>query len=299
MEQKRALWIIAAVGIFLLVVLGAALLLYSPTAKNENNIALAPTIEKKSNGAWEKPATENKVSSENFSNENDANEIATVNENQFANENENDTRVKDMTVFSENTIIYENQKKQNEQIANANADTLIDLNAIGKSESAVTAANAQSEEKIASVKKTVFTPPVAEIEAPQTELAKASAPKVSEPAKVTTTKKLASTKASTTKSTVAKTSAPKPVTKKTQYWVQAASYTNKNGADDARTVLDSNKISADIFTHQDARGTIFYRVRIGPYTTESEAEYWKGKVSEIVQFKTNDAYITKTTVAIN
>ena len=33
MEQKRTLWIVAAVGVFLLVVLGAALILYTPQSK--------------------------------------------------------------------------------------------------------------------------------------------------------------------------------------------------------------------------------------------------------------------------
>ena len=35
MEQKQTLWIIAAVGIFLLVVIGAALILYSPAMQTE------------------------------------------------------------------------------------------------------------------------------------------------------------------------------------------------------------------------------------------------------------------------
>ena len=38
MEQKRILWIVAAVGIFLLVVVGAALILYAPQKQNSIQI---------------------------------------------------------------------------------------------------------------------------------------------------------------------------------------------------------------------------------------------------------------------
>ena len=39
MENKKTLWIIAAVGAFLLVVLGAAVIVYSPSEKNAQTIA--------------------------------------------------------------------------------------------------------------------------------------------------------------------------------------------------------------------------------------------------------------------
>ena len=42
---------------------------------------------------------------------------------------------------------------------------------------------------------------------------------------------------------------------------------------------------------------LFYRVRVGPYTTKSEAEYWKNKILQIEQFKDSKAYITDTSAA--
>ena len=52
MEQKRTLWIMAAVGVFLLVVLGAALILYSPTARSSQTIATVSPSNKQTSNGW-------------------------------------------------------------------------------------------------------------------------------------------------------------------------------------------------------------------------------------------------------
>ena len=44
MEQKRILWITAAVGIFLLVVLGGALIIYSPQTRAPKSIAKSASV---------------------------------------------------------------------------------------------------------------------------------------------------------------------------------------------------------------------------------------------------------------
>jgi Sporulation related domain. len=90
---------------------------------------------------------------------------------------------------------------------------------------------------------------------------------------------------------------PKTVKKQpavTQFWVQAAAFTSKKTADDARATLDSNKIPADVFTYKDNRGRMFYRVRIGPYMTKSEAEYWRTRIAMIPEFAKNESYVTST-----
>ena len=80
----------------------------------------------------------------------------------------------------------------------------------------------------------------------------------------------------------------------TQYWVQVASYSNKKGAESARSVLDSNKIPADVFTYVDNKENMFFRVRVGPYTTKSEAEYWRSKINNINEFAKAESYVTST-----
>ncbi|MCI7546154.1 MAG: SPOR domain-containing protein [Treponema porcinum] len=104
------------------------------------------------------------------------------------------------------------------------------------------------------------------------------------------------------KQTVQKT-AEKPAAAKqaeqTQYWVQVTALTSRKSADTAREVLDENKITADVFTYTDAKGQLFYRVRVGPYTTKSEAEYWQAKIARIDTFKNTSSYVASTKTTVN
>ena len=52
-----------------------------------------------------------------------------------------------------------------------------------------------------------------------------------------------------------------------------------------------NKCEKVILLSIDSKGKVFYRVRIGPYTTSSEAEYWKTQVAKIDQFANVQSYI--------
>jgi cell division protein FtsN len=76
-----------------------------------------------------------------------------------------------------------------------------------------------------------------------------------------------------------------------KYWVQLGSYTVKNNADEVRAALEEEKIPSEIFTHQDGN-KLYYRVRVGPYSTKSEAEYWQKRILTIPQFKSAKPYIT-------
>ena len=59
MEQKKTLWIIAAVGVFLLVVLGVPAILHYPSRNPVPAYASISPVEKKtSQGGWTKPASE-------------------------------------------------------------------------------------------------------------------------------------------------------------------------------------------------------------------------------------------------
>ena len=103
--------------------------------------------------------------------------------------------------------------------------------------------------------------------------------------------------AKTNTSAKAASSAKAPATK-TQFWVQVAAYSSKKAAEGARSVLDENKITADIFTYKDSKDNLFYRVRVGPYTTKSEAEYWKSKIIKISEFSKAESYITSTSTQL-
>lgn len=310
MEQKRTLWIMAAVGVFLLVVLGAALILYSPTARSSQTIATVSPSNKQTSNGWvslapaenettipqtKMPATE--VLSEQ------TNEVPLQN---VINSEEKITRVAELTVYADKaTIISNNPNEMNNVVATVpssvpeqktaeqtqthhtviNNTTTIDINPVISEKPVVTPKNELTKNTIETTSKKVAEKPVVK------QVAKKEVSKpVSKPKKVTSTKATTST---TTTAKVTKTPAkPKVV----QYWVQVTSLKSKKSAENAREVLDENKITADIFTYKDKKDQLFYRVRVGPYTTKSEAEYWQSKIAKIDTFASSSSYITSTTL---
>lgn len=308
MEQKRTLWIMAAVGVFLLVVLGAALILYSPTARSSQTIATVSPSNKQTSNGWvslapaenettipqtKMPATE--VLSEQ------TNEVPQQN---VINSEEKITRVAELTVYADKaTIISNNPSEMNNVVAAVpssvpeqktaeqthhtviNNTTTIDINPVISEKPVVTPKNELTKNTIETTSKKVAEKPVVK------QVAKKEVSKpVSKPKKVTSTKATTST---TTTAKVTKTPAkPKVV----QYWVQVTSLKSKKSAENAREVLDENKITADIFTYKDKKDQLFYRVRVGPYTTKSEAEYWQSKIAKIDTFASSSSYITSTTL---
>ena len=67
---------------------------------------------------------------------------------------------------------------------------------------------------------------------------------------------------------------------------------SKKSAELARTTLGENQITAEVFTFKDSKNKLYYRVRVGPYTTKSEAEYWKNRIVSNENFKNSNSYIT-------
>ena len=306
MEQKRTLWIMAAVGVFLLVVLGAALILYSPTARSSQTIAtVSPSNKQTSNGWVSLAPAENETTipqtkmpaTEVLSEQN--NEVPQQN---VINSEEKITRVAELTVYADKaTIISNNPNEMNNVVAAVpssvpeqktaeqthhtviNNTTTIDINPVISEKPVVTPKNELTKNTIETTSKKVAEKPVVK------QVAKKEVSKpVSKPKKVTSTKATTSTTAKVTK-TPAK---PKVV----QYWVQVTSLKSKKSAENAREVLDENKITADIFTYKDKKDQLFYRVRVGPYTTKSEAEYWQSKIAKIDTFASSSSYITSTTL---
>ena len=308
MEQKRTLWIMAAVGVFLLVVLGAALILYSPTARSSQTIATVSPSNKQTSNGWvslapaenettipqtKMPATE--VLSE------ETNEVPQQN---VINSEEKITRVAELTVYADKaTIISNNPNEMNNVVAAVpssvpeqktaeqthhtviNNTTTIDINPVISEKPVVTPKNELTKNTIETTSKKVAEKPVVK------QVAKKE---VSKP--VSKQKKVTSTKTTTSTTTTAKVTKTPAKPKVVQYWVQVTSLKSKKSAENAREVLDENKITADIFTYKDKKDQLFYRVRVGPYTTKSEAEYWQSKIAKIDTFASSSSYITSTTL---
>ena len=305
MEQKGTLWIIAAVGIFLLAVLLPAIILFKPDTHKVQ--MTAPTV-KPSSGGWIATGTSSPAgsASENETAKGDVPADKIDSENSVKPEaggsrstERNAMQVGDMTVFAQNATVYGIVTARNTQSA-PDGSTLIDLNALRSGDTSPTdTVTPKSETSAKSMETARQTARASQAGQEQYSAAESRSAAVKTPAKKPSSEpKTAPSKSVATK-TAQKNAAAKPKAPagKTQYWIQAASFASKNGADAARSVLDENKIPADVFTYKDGKGKVFYRVRIGPYVTKSEAEYWRTRVAQINDFKSGESYITQTSSA--
>lgn len=285
MEQRKTLWIIAAVSVFLLVVLGVALIFSQSSSRTIQTTSIIPVEKTNYSDGWSSPA--------------DIQQNPIKTEDDIENSSDTPVQVKDMFVVSENTTIFD-----------LNQDgTTIDLNTLKNqylSENAtvpVTTTTVENKDVVVKNEATEYyvgtAEPKKETAAVAEKTEKAASVKQTETktsAPVTTKTSTAKTSSTTTKTTTASkpaatTTADKPVTR---YWVQVASYTNKKTAENSRAILSDNKINSDIYTYQDANEKLYYRVRVGPYTTKSEAEYWMSKIAQISEFSKAGSYVTVT-----
>ena len=304
MEQKRILWIVAAVGLFLLVVVGFALILYSPAQKQDPII----TSNQSTNDIWASPGNANpinpnyQVSSlqgtplENVVN---GNIQSTDNSQQFtpvttipAQQVSGQVSQGNNVLPSDSMNLVGQQQVQDVTLITGNAkviatgNTTIDVTGLSNN-SASQPVVTQSEKTPATSQKTVV----------------ANSPKTSTVSSTSSTKATSTTKTSSTKTASKSTSSTKSTatsaTVSPKYWIQAGSYSSKKNAEEARSLLSAEKIASEIFTFTDANGTLFYRVRIGPYTTKNEAEYWQSRVALIKEFSGSKTYITDSSAKKN
>lgn len=293
MEQKKTLWIIAAVSVFLLVVVGGAMIVFNPTGGSSRRTASINPVEK----------TAQVSSSSGWTNNTTVEPAGT-----------SSPQVSDMFVVSENTTVLDLGQGSSSVAATDSQSTTIDLNAL-KRELAADGALAQTnpqnninitvnltdKENTAKVEEPpvvltteYYTGKAKEAEATE----KATAVKKTETAVAKATpaasKSTASSSKTTTKTNPSTSSGTAGAATVTRFWVQVAAYSNKKTAENARSVLSDKKINSDIYTYEDAKSKLFYRVRVGPFTTKSEAEYWQSKIVEISDFAKAGSYVTST-----
>lgn len=285
MEQKRTLWIVAAVGVFLLVVLGAALILYTPQSKQATIANSRVTNSSTASNGWISLAPSAPLQTSTNTDEKVEEEKDNVlSEKEIPNPAKTELRTEEVNIYAENANVYSEKTELNKLGENATV-------------------KAETSEKPTTI---VLTEPE------KTAEAKASKPEVSKPRSNVAVKNSVSEKqkapakpehkntAKTAKTGQNKSVSAKPSVKEpeiVQYWVQVSALTSRKSADEARNKLGENQITADVFTYTDNKKRLFYRVRVGPYTTKSEAEYWRTKISKIDSFQNSSSYITSTSVS--
>ncbi|OHE64222.1 MAG: hypothetical protein A2001_00090 [Treponema sp. GWC1_61_84] len=76
-----------------------------------------------------------------------------------------------------------------------------------------------------------------------------------------------------------------------EFWVQTGSFSAKVRADDASVQLKTKGITSLVET-KDVNGKTFYRVRLGPYSSKNEADYWLALVKTVDGF--GESYVSMT-----
>jgi cell division protein FtsN len=327
MEQKQSLWIIAAVGVFLLVVIGAAVILYSPTtAKADSRTAVtapvqslpvqgglqetAPVLQLQDLNTLMQPQTPAAVTP-----------VQGVTPDQTATITAPDGSVisipaqspqylallQTLNVTPQATAVqapqYQNvpqppapQYQSAPQAPQSPVQTVNDLTVISSGTTHVIGTGA-----------TTFsgnTAPAASPAAAPTEINIQTVVPLFSDNKTTTTASASAKTATAVASAPAATTAPAKAAapaktpeppKVTQYWVQAASFETKKNADAARGTLEENRIPGEIFTYSGSDGKLLYRVRVGPYETKSEAERAQAELRRIKNFENNQTFVVNST----
>ena len=225
-QNKSSLWILFAAGIFLCVVIGAALILWRPSVKDPVISSVNQTVSSQTTDTWMNPATTPIETSVTLNNTEDAAAIS-------------------------NTELT--------------GPTTIDLNALPAANDFTTVRDDTAAVNVSTAAPVAATP---------------TKPVVTEAAPAVT-KKPAPAAAAT----------PKKTQTVVEYWIQTGSFSSREYAENAQDIIASYKIDSEIFT-KEVNGKTWYRVRMGPYKTKTEADYWKTAISsDDVNFK--DAYITE------
>lgn len=274
MEQKKILWVILSVSLFVLIIFGIALFLYSPSRNSASAQAGGETVpyEMTGNAAnvdpdlWARDPErvagldrDAPSAAGNIINLNNVNIVSTDGQNSRA----AGIDVSDLTVQTGDIEVSGLPKELAEQIGIETAPEQPEEQPPAKKEEAV----AQPQ-----VNSAVQVPPK-----PAAEKKKSTKANVS-----VTVKPKAETPAKS-----AKTAAPQV---RTLYWVQTASLANRINAERARDTLAAQHMKVEIFTKETSAG-LTHRVRVGPFTNNTEATYWLNSIKKIKGFE--HSYVTE------
>lgn len=278
--QRRTLWIMAAAGLFLLVVIGAAVVLYSP-AVNKEREGKAVASEYNPDDGWNDDAIKT-VEDASLS---DGSSVSEIPDSPFessldaAKDTSSDVYsfdLEDMKPFdssSTSSSVATTDPKLADSVFASDMEgdqNTIDLNKISSSTSSVSAKNEFTAAQLESAKS-------ASADSSRSSSSSASAKKSSSSSSSSSANVASSSKTSSSSSSASV---------KHAYWIQVGSFSDKSKADSARENLESKgyRNVSNSTTKED-----MYRVRIGPYAAKSEAENVLVKVVKIKGYE--NAYV--------
>lgn len=274
MEQKKILWVILSVSLFVLIIFGIALFLYSPSRNSATAQAGGETV------PYETAGTSAAVDPDLWAR--DPDRVAGLDRNAPAAAG---------NIINLNNLNIISPDGQNGQ---ANGIDVSELTA-----QAGTAEVSGLPKDLAAQIGIDTTPEQPEVQS--TPAKKEAAPQPQTAATVQAQLKPAVEKkvaqASVSIAPKAKASA-KPAAPQVQtlYWVQTASLANRINAERARDKLAAQHMKVEIFTKETSAG-LTHRVRVGPFTNSTEANYWLNSIKKIEGFE--KSYVTEEKVKTN
>lgn len=259
MEQKKILWIVVIVSVFVLLIFGAALLLYAPSRSTGPTLqpaAITQTVPTTGTAGADKTAPG----------------------------------------IDPDSWVREPEKAPGLNSAPPNPNGNINLTIVNGDNAGATYGTLDvsglTQTPQAQEIQPVPTPATPDDDTPdataQQTTIKPANPATPPPAPATSVKPAKSSKPTPAKVTVK--DAPKKTVAVTEYWIQTGSFSSKINAEKARETLTARYLSAEIFT-KEVKGATTFRVRVGPYKTKDEANYWLGTVKEIAGF--SGSYISE------
>ncbi|MDR1249172.1 MAG: SPOR domain-containing protein [Treponema sp.] len=90
-----------------------------------------------------------------------------------------------------------------------------------------------------------------------------------------------------------RTAAPAPSRAQDNYWVQTGSFSTVARAEAVKDTLSAKGISS-LVENREVDGKTYFRVRVGPYTSKNEADYWLALIKSIHGFE--ESLVFKTPV---
>ena len=274
MEQKKILWVILSVSLFVLIIFGIALFLYSPSRNSATAQAGGETV------PYETAGTSAAVDPDLWAR--DPDRVAGLDRNAPA------AAGNIINLNNLNIISPDGQNGQSNGIdvseLTAQAGTA-EVSGLPKDLAAQIGIDTTPEQP------EVQSTPAKKEAAPQPQ----TAATVQSQPKPAVEKKVA--QASVSIAPKAKASA-KPAAPQVQtlYWVQTASLANRINAERARDKLAAQHMKVEIFTKETSAG-LTHRVRVGPFTNSTEANYWLNSIKKIEGFE--KSYVTEEKVKTN
>ncbi|HNY20766.1 MAG TPA: SPOR domain-containing protein [Treponemataceae bacterium] len=274
MEQKRILWIVVAICLFVLIIFGFACLLYFPSRSAGTNLQQTIAVPQPQTNARQPSDLAQNQQTDPDSWIRDGSSAPGLDKNLQPQGNINLTIVNgDNTAANYGAMDVSGLTRTTDPLATVTTDGVTQVQITPGSNGRLTVSPAEDTQ--ASDAKADATKATAKKDTPT----KSESAKKADGTAKATASKATSSKATATKAPPAKTAQQKAVSV-TEYWIQTGSFSSKINAEKSRDALAAHYLNAEIFT-KDASGKTSYRVRVGPYKTKAEAEYWLVTVREI------------------